>query len=247
MPLMNSYVISLKGISPQDAISFQEIFRYEQPNKGARYTPFESFEDPYHEFPLTVLGELGSIFNTYGKHLRNNRDWSKDTADEIADTFIYLLIFAMTVALERNDTTVLEFVEQNWSKEYDKVSGYEELFSIYHKAVGDILSLQNKEACTSERFAEIFISIQRIASQLTNKTWQEIIDAFHVRALNWHLDVTNYTPDLWFLGNSYINHGMFVDWLKQRSAEGKIAIPSDRIVTFERFAKIRSKQENGTI
>ncbi|HEV2403345.1 MAG TPA: hypothetical protein VGS08_04030 [Candidatus Saccharimonadales bacterium] len=236
---MPRYVASLHGINAQDTIELQEVFLYTPRGSKPRYTPFESFDDPLSQYPLCVLGELGGIFNAYGKHLRDNTDWSSETSDEVADSFIYLLVFAMSLRHISNNN-VLDFAGNNWDRQPQSINTYAELFATYNRLVGQILSLQESNNHTVENFGSILRALQDIGVKLTKRSWQEIMDTFHTHMLEEHLRARNYTPDLWFLGSGYVNFSLLLIWLRARIAEGKLQIPTDRIKTFERFAELQN-------
>ena len=74
----------MKSITLKQCAKFQEIFFHDRV-----YSPYEIIKN-YDYFPMVILGEIGTLLNTYLKQYRSPNDYKKEIGNDVQT---YLFVF----------------------------------------------------------------------------------------------------------------------------------------------------------
>jgi hypothetical protein len=223
----------MKNIDLKACLAFQEIFFHD-----AISSPYELAENWEVYFPLTILGEVGTLLNNYSKQVRSPNTYAKEIENDSADIFIVLIMMGMTIE-KKKGKNILRNIEADWKKPAVLLRNEAAFVRHVVSLLQDVAKLFDAKNHTSVFFGKIFGSIKSVSVYATGVPWQEIINDFHKDTLDKFTQFERYTPDLWYRGSCYVDFSLLLAWIKKNKAD----LPGKRILFLERMEKL---QKNAT-
>lgn len=214
----------MRHLDFQSSVAFQDIFFHE-----GKYSPYELVEDPRNFYISSLLGELGSLLNTYCKQVRSPNIYDRELHNDCVDIFIFLLL----TALANNRKDLCASFEELWVSEVQNPLLSEKDFFVHVRdLVQKTLDLANDDFFTSKQFNEIFEGVKKINLFITKKNWVENITKTHREILIQEFtDPFRYTPEGYYRGSCYVNFQKLNAWIRDHEVE----LPSKRKLFLERM------------
>ncbi len=219
----------MKDIGLVACIEFQEVFFH-----GNISSPYEFAKNWETYYPLTVLGEIGTLLNNYCKQIRSPNNYRKEIENDSADIFIFLLTLGMMIERKKGKK-VFSKIKADWSATHLQLRNESEFTKEVLSLINNTSKLLNKDNYNEVFFLRLFKSIKAVSTYVTKRPWQEVINNFHSYTLDKFTEFDRYTPDLWYRGSCYVNFSSLRKWIEKN----KVDLPPKRLLFLSRMEKLQ--------
>jgi hypothetical protein len=222
----------MKNIDLQSSLDFQEVFFHNNIS-----SPYEFVDTWGYYYPLTVIGEIGTLLNNYCKSVRSPNNYKHDIENDCADIFVFFLTLGMMIE-RKTEYKVFSKIQSEWDTPVEKLEDEKDFIQKLKLLTDKVFLLTNDDRekyYNSDSFLELFILIKEISVYTTSKDWQEVINTFHLDTLEKFTTFNRYTPDLWYMGSCFVDFNKLLTWIQENDA----TLPKKRVLFFERMKKLQ--------